>query len=175
MEDSAIIELLKKEPKKAVAEILAKYGSALLGVIQRIVGSREVAEDVLQDTFVKIWKNAASYHSEKGSLLNWLMSIARNTALDLVRTKKYQKGKQAQPLDKALFNTMQLSEEMYITDVGLLKAVDQLDRKTREIIYLLYLQGCTQIEVSKTLDLPLGTVKTRARQGIRQLRVLLKK
>lgn len=175
MDDSKLIDLLEKEPRKAVAKILEKYGSVLLGVIQKIVDTKEVAEDTLQETCVKIWKNASSYNPDKGRLFTWLINIARNTALDKVRTHKYQTQKQSKQVDEGIYNDIGLSEEMNIPDIGLRRVMERLDEKYRKIIELLYLQGYTQKEVSHTLDIPLGTVKTRARHGLRQLRELLKK
>lgn len=174
MDDSNIHDLLKSDPRRAVAKILEKYGGALFGVIYKITGSKETAEDVLQDTSVKIWKNADTYDKNKGQLFTWLLNIARNTAIDKVRTGKFQKEKKSQNIESTVSDNIKHSEEIQMLDVGLLGVVDKLDEKNKQVIDLIYLQGYTQNEVSEILNLPLGTVKTRARNGIRQLRKLLK-
>ncbi len=174
MDDSNIQDLLKRDPRKAVAKILEKYGGALLGVIQRILGSKEAAEDALQDTCVKIWKNAATYDQKKGRLFTWLLNIARNTAIDKARTGKFQHHRKSQPLEDNVYDNISHSEEMKTVDVGLMDLVDNLEEKYRQVIDLIYLQGYTQKEVAESLDLPLGTVKTRARTGLRKLRKILK-
>jgi len=173
MDDSKIITLLQTHPRQAVAEILDKYGSALLGLIFKIVGSKEVAEEILQDTAIKAWKNADKYDASKGRLFTWLLNIARNTAIDKVRTQKFQRNRTSKPLDKAVSNDVAFSEEMQIKDVGLHQQINRLEEKYRQIIDLLYLQGYTQQEVTDTLDIPLGTVKSRVRIAIRELRKIL--
>ena len=175
MDDSKLSDLLKNNPRRAVAEILKKYGAALLGILLKMTGSKEEAEDLLQDTSVKIWKNAQQYDEKKGRLFTWLLNIARNTAIDKTRTQKYQKGKKSQPLDETVYNSIKLSEEMKVSDPGLEDQINNLDPKYRQIIDLIYLQGYSQKEVAEMLSIPLGTVKTRARAGLRQLRKLLKK
>ncbi len=175
MDDSKIIELLFNNPRLAVAEILKKYGGALLGVLFKMTGSKEEAEDLLQDTSIKIWKNAKNYDDQKGRLFTWLLNIARNTAIDKIRTKKFQQNQKSQQLDSTVYDNVKFSEEMKMLDPGLEKIINQLDPKYRQIIDLLYLQGYSQKEAADQLNLPIGTVKTRARSGIRTLRKLLKK
>ncbi|MEL6944927.1 MAG: sigma-70 family RNA polymerase sigma factor, partial [Bacteroidota bacterium] len=167
IQDSTIIAQLKEQPRQAVAMVLSKYGDALLGVIFRIVQSREVAEEVLQDSMIKVWKNAAKYDEHKGKLFTWLLNIARNTAIDKVRLKKFQRQQKSAELDATVSNDVRYSEEMQIKDVGLHQRINQLDEKYRTIIDLIYLQGYTQSEVVKELDIPLGTVKSRVRIAIR--------
>lgn len=173
MDDSKIIALLKENPRQAVAEILTKYGNALLGLIFKIVGSKEVAEEILQDTVIKVWKNSDKYDASKGKLFTWLLNIARNTAIDKVRTQKFQRQRTSKQLDNTVNNDVAFSEEMQIKDIGLHQQINSLDEKYRQIIDLLYLQGYTQQEVTDTLDIPLGTVKSRVRIAIRELRKIL--
>jgi len=173
MDDSKIISLLQNQPREAVAEILSKYGDALLGIIIRIVHSKEIAEEVLQDTCVKIWKYADKYDDRKGKLFTWCLNIARNTAIDKIRTQKFQRQRTSKQLDEAVSNSVTFSEEMQIKDVGLHQQINQLEEKYRIIIELLYLKGYTQQEATDELEIPLGTVKSRAKIAIRELRKLL--
>ncbi len=173
--DEQIIRLLREDDQQAVSALVAKYGDALLGVLVKMVNQRETAEDLLQEVFVKAWKNKRSYNEKRGRLFTWLINIARNTAIDYLRIKKNQIHRQSANLDTTVYEVDDRlgSEEMQVADVGLQKAVAQLDEKYRQIIDLLYLQGYSQREITKEFDIPLGTVKTRAIAAIRELRKLL--
>lgn len=173
--DEQIIRLLREDDQQAVSALVAKYGDALLGVLVKMVNQRETAEDLLQEVFVKAWKNKRSYNEKRGRLFTWLINIARNTAIDYLRIKKNQIHRQSANLDTTVYELDDRlgSEEMQVADVGLQKAVAQLDEKYRQIIDLLYLQGYSQREITKEFDIPLGTVKTRAIAAIRELRKLL--
>jgi RNA polymerase sigma factor (sigma-70 family) len=173
LQEAQIVTLLKKDARAAVGVILEQYGDALFTVALRIVGSKEVAEEIIQDAFVKVWKKAANYNPDKGRLFTWLIQIVRSTAIDKVRLVKFQKNKTSESLDAHVYDDVRFSEEMEIRDVGLHRVIGQLDEKYQQVIRLLYLQGYTQSEVTKELDIPLGTVKSRAKIGIRELRRLL--
>jgi RNA polymerase sigma-70 factor (ECF subfamily) len=152
---------------------MKQYGDALYGVVLSIVQSKEIAEDVMQDTFVKIWKNADSYNVKKGKLFTWLVNIARYTAIDRIRTMKFKANQKTLSLDRTVYENEQLSVEAEIQDVGLHKIINSLEEKYSTLINLLYLQGFTQKEAAKALNIPLGTVKTRSKTAIIQLRTLL--
>ena len=171
--ESHIVSLLQSDSRKAVQLILEQYGDALYTVAIKIVGSKEVAEEIMQDAFVKVWKKAAQYDANKGRLFTWLIQIVRSTAIDKVRLVNFQRNRASQSLDANVYDSVKFSEEMQIKDVGLHKALSTLDEKYRIIIELLYLQGYTQSEITEELGIPLGTVKSRAKIGIRELRKLI--
>lgn len=173
MSDEELITLLHSNKRVAIQPLLDKYGDALYGVVLSIVQAKEVAEDVMQDTFVKVWKNADSYSPEKGRLFTWLVNIARYTAIDKIRTVKFKENRKTISLDRTVYESDRLAEEMQIRDVGLRKVVDSLEEKYSSLIDLLYLQGFTQKEAAEALNIPLGTVKTRSKTAIAQLRTLL--
>lgn len=172
-EESRIVQLLQSNSKDAVRIILERYGDALYTVALRIVGTKEVAEEILQDAFVKVWQKAQQYDPNKGRLFTWLLQIVRSTAIDKVRLVKFQREKTSQPLETTVYDNKKYSEEMQLKDVGLHKTLEMLDEKYQVVIRLLYLQGYTQAEVTEELGIPLGTVKSRAKIGIRELRRLL--
>lgn len=171
--DEELITLMSADKRRAIQPLLDKYGDALFGVVLRIVQAREIAEDVIQDTFVKVWKNADSYNPDKGRLFTWLVNIARYTAIDKIRTVKFKENQKTVSLDRTVYDNEKLSEEMTVRDVGLRQIIDRLDEKYSRLIDLLYLQGFTQKEAAEALDIPLGTVKTRSKSAIEQLRALL--
>ena len=175
IDDEALAAMLQQNPREAVGHIIHKYGGAMYSAILKIAGSQEIAKDLFQDATVKIWQNANKFDASKGKLFTWVFSIARNTAIDKVRTGKFKAQQTSKTIDETVYNNVALSEEMKMEDVGLRRTLFQLDKKYRDIVDLLYLQGYTQREAVDILGIPLGTLKTRAKTAIRELRRLLHK
>lgn len=161
---------MREKDKKAIALLYDLYAPALFGVVLKIVRSEQTAEDVLQDVFVKIWKNSAHYNPGKGRLFTWLLNIARNTAIDKVRSAPFRQSEKNQTLDSSVHNYKSQSLNLNTEQIGLRELVEGLDGKYQEIIDLIYFQGFTQKEVMETLNIPLGTVKSRIRIALRELR-----
>jgi RNA polymerase sigma-70 factor (ECF subfamily) len=172
--EQRIAQLLRQEDRAAIDLIYQNYADTLFGVINRIVGSKEVAEEVLQDTFVKIWKNALKYEAGKGRLFTWFANIARNTAIDRVRSASFRKSKQTTSTENLVSMDVLGSVETHIADPGLQKVLDSIDPKYRQLIELAYFQAYSQREIEKELNIPLGTIKTRLRKAIDLLREKLK-
>lgn len=168
--ETQITILLLKEDKKAISLLYKHYSPALYGIISRIILEKEIANEVLQDTFVKIWKNSSKYDITKGKLFTWMAQIARNSAIDTIRSGKYQRSTKTDSLPEYVYNSKQLSESINVNDSGLKTQIDKMDLKYREVIDLIYFQGYSQSEAAKQLDLPLGTIKTRIRKAIIELR-----
>lgn len=170
--EEQFINLLKAKSEEAFNILYDNYSPALYGIVLKIVNSEEAAQDVLQDSFVKIWKNFTNYDRSKATLFTWLLNIARNTAIDYNRSKhvKYQIR-----MDDELVGIRQKQSEATSFDhIGVEKAVLNLKPEHQEILDVLYFKGYTQDEASKELNLPLGTLKTRARAAIHNLRAFLK-
>ncbi len=171
--DLSMIRQLKSGDHRAMAAILDKYGDALYGAIYQIVKSDDIAKDLMQDASIKIWHNIKSYDEQKGRLFTWLLRVCRNTAIDKVRTGKFKAIAQSKTLESTVSNSVSHSEEMNIPDSGLQQVIQRLDEKYQQVINLIYLQGFTQAEAAKELDIPLGTVKSRIKIAIRELRAIL--
>lgn len=171
--DISVILQLKNGDQRAMATILDKYGDALYGAIYQIVRSEDIAKDLMQDASIKIWKNIKSYDEQKGRLFTWLLRVCRNTAIDKVRTGKFKAIAQSKTIESTVANNVSHSEEMNIPDSGLQQVIQRLDEKYQQVINLIYLQGFTQREAADELDIPLGTVKSRVKIAIRELRGLL--
>lgn len=152
----------------AIGELYDAYGGALFGVVLRIVQQRELAEQVLQDTFVKAWRNGRSYDESKGRLFTWLLNIARNTAIDATRTAHFQKSRKTDSLDSLVHSPG--GEQVNTDQIGLREIVGQMDDKYRQLIDLVYFQGYTQEEAAEKTGIPLGTIKTRLRYAMQELR-----
>ncbi|NBC09872.1 MAG: sigma-70 family RNA polymerase sigma factor [Bacteroidetes bacterium] len=171
--DEQITRLMEAGNQRAITLLYEHYAPALYNIILRIVRAEEVAEEVLQDAFLKIWDKRDQYDRAKGRLFTWMVRLSRNLAIDRIRSSQYKKGNRTEGMPESVHNSNSLSEETKISDPGLRKVVDQMDEKARVLIELLYFNDYTQKEASETLDIPLGTVKSRSRKAIQDLRSLL--
>lgn len=172
--EQQIALLLSRSDRAAIDLIYQNYAETLMGVIKRIVGSHEIAEEVLQDTFLKIWKNALKYEPGKGRLFTWFANIARNTAIDKVRSAGFRKSKETTSTENLVSIDVLGSEESQTADAGLRQVLDSIDPKYRQLIDLAYFQAYSQREIEEELGIPLGTIKTRLRKAIDLLREKLK-
>lgn len=169
--EEQLVSLLLQRDQQVISILYDRYGAALYGVIKKVVTDEAAAEDLMQETFVKIWKYGAQYSSDKGRLFTWMLHIARNSAIDYLRSKRYKESIQTDELN---VNTA-VSERVNssVDHIGLKEVVAALKPEQKEVIDLLYFGGLTQEQASEELGIPLGTVKTRARTAIQVLRKLL--
>ncbi len=169
--EEELVLLLRQQSRDAFNYLYRQYSAVLYGVITKVVYDEHIAQDVLQDVFVKIWNNIGQYNAQKGRLYTWMINIARNSAIDKLRSKgEIMKGK-IQTGEDVLDNLAQGMKTEQSTDtIGLRKMVAGLKPEYETIISLAYFKGYTLDEISKTLQIPLGTVKTRMRSAIQQLR-----
>ncbi len=170
MSQKEILEGLRQRDQAALAAAFDAYGAAVYGVVLRIVGEQTIAEELTQDVFLKLWKKWDQFDSERGKLLSWLLQIARNTAIDHVRKKSFRDRAKTDPVDFNVSTIEHPSEEMAVDAIGLKEIVNALDSKSRTVLELAYFKGMTQTEIEQHLGLPLGTVKTRLRKALNELR-----
>ena len=157
--------------RNAVGILYDKYSAFLFGIIVRIVHSEEIAEDVMQEVFVKIWKNIETFDSKKAKLVTWIGNIARNLAIDKIRSKEYKNSLQNHDIGDYV-NTIEESPSSAFNPehIGVKDMLEKINPEHKVLIDLVYFQGYTQAEVSEKLGIPLGTVKTRIRSAINNLR-----
>ncbi|MEL6720374.1 MAG: sigma-70 family RNA polymerase sigma factor [Bacteroidota bacterium] len=170
--EKQIIRWLQHKDKRAIEALYDQYSAALYGMLIRMTQNEMLAQDILQEVFVKVWKNGNRYDARKGKLFTWLINIARNTAINTLQSKAHRNGQKNQPLQN-LVNPSEnstLIQQINVNKIGLAGLVDQLEEKYSVIIDLIYFQGYTQKEIEEHLDIPLGTVKSRLRIGLRELR-----
>ena len=172
--ETELVALLRQRQQNAFGYLYDHYSGALYNVILAIVSDRELASDVLQEVFIKIWKQAESYDATKGRLFTWIMNIARNASIDLLRSKSYQNSRQNRELSETVYDSAGVTATN-IDLIGLRKLVHSMKEEYKVLVELSYFKGFTQDEISKMLDIPLGTVKTRLRGALLQLRELVKK
>lgn len=165
-----IVSLLQEEDKRAIALLYDRYAATLFGIALRIVRVESWAEDVVQETFVKAWRYRANFDASKGTIFTWLLNIARNTAIDKTRSTEFRQNGKIQTLDSSVYMGEGLSIEFNPDLIGIDKLVKKLEEKYRIIVELIFFRGFTQQEVMEYLDIPLGTVKSRLRIALRELR-----
>jgi RNA polymerase sigma-70 factor (ECF subfamily) len=171
LSEQQLIERLTQKDKSALEYLYDHYSGALYGVILRIVNSESIAEEVLQDAFVKIWDKIASYDAQKGALFTWMMTISRNLALDKLRSKGYKKEKKTDDIENNVHITdHRHSTEINTEHIGVKDMLNELHEEQRFVVEMLYFRGYTQSELAKEYGIPLGTVKTRLRSAIIKLR-----
>ena len=171
IDEGDLVVLLQSKDQRGFSILYDNYSSALYGVILKIVRTEEIAADVLQDAFVKIWKNIEAYNRTKGTLFTWMLNVARNTAIDKIRSQDFQNSQRNQDLASTVeIIDNQASSQFDVDAIGLKKVVENLRPEHRQMIDLLYFQGYTQAEVADEFGIPLGTVKTRVKAAIVQLR-----
>lgn len=167
--------MLQSKDEKAFNYLYDNYSGALYGVICKVLNVEELSNDVLQEVFVKIWKNIDQYDSTKGRLYTWMLNIARNMAIDTLRSKRYQQDQKTSDIENTVYTNDSSRTSFNNTDtLGLRKSVMNLKPEFRTLIDLAYFQGFTQDEISKTLNIPLGTVKTRLRNAIIELKTVFR-
>ncbi|WP_345235805.1 RNA polymerase sigma factor [Hymenobacter saemangeumensis] len=172
--EQELIYRLQSRDEAAMAVFYRQYGKLLYPVILRIVGQRPSAEDVLQDSMLKIWRSFASYDASKGHLFSWALRVCRNTAIDHVRDRRVQASRRTQTLDDSAAGRQAAPSSFSPEHVGVREFADRLRPEYRRLINLLYFDGLTQAEAAEALQMPLGTVKTHSRQAIRELVALLR-
>ncbi|MFZ5977789.1 MULTISPECIES: sigma-70 family RNA polymerase sigma factor [unclassified Hydrotalea] len=168
-----LVMLLKQRQEAAFSYLYDNYSGALYSIIQNIVTDSELANDVLQEVFVKIWKQIALYDEVKGRLFTWMLNIARNASIDMIRSKGFQNSQQNRELQESVYEQAGITS-IAVEQIGLRKVVHQLKPEQKQLVELAYFEGYTQDEISKMLNIPLGTVKTRLRTALIQLRQMLK-
>lgn len=165
-----IIRLLNRQDKRAISLLYDDFAPTLYGIVLRVVRSETIAQDIVQETFVKAWMYGKSYDRSKGTLFTWLLNITRNRAIDVIRSATFRQSGKIQPMDSTVFDNERLSTHQNTDQIGLRKIVGSLEEKYRIVIDLAYFQGFTQQEISDHLDIPPGTVKSRVRIALRELR-----
>ena len=175
MTQEELLPLLIRKEERAFTQLYDMYSKSLFSIITNLIKDREEAEDVLQEVFVKIWKNIDTYNQSKGRLYTWMLNITRNTSIDKLRSKGYnnsQKNLSSDNFVHLLDDSNKLTNK--IDSIGLRDFVNKLKPKCIQLIDLLFFKGFTQQEASEELEIPLGTVKTQNRMCMNDLRNFLK-
>jgi len=168
------VEALKQRDDRAFGYLYDHYSGALYSIVLQIVQSRELASDILQEVFVNIWRRIESYDPSRGRLFTWMLNIARNASIDNVRSKGFQNTQKNQPIPENVNKLGSTVTQTNVDSIGIRKTLEKLRPEHRVLIELAYFKGYTHEEIAEIEDIPLGTVKTRIRNALLQLRQFLK-
>jgi RNA polymerase sigma-70 factor (ECF subfamily) len=171
--DAELVRRLQRRDPRAMAELYDRYGRLVYALIFRVVRDTGIAEDLVQETFLRVWNRVRSFEAERGALGPWLLAVARNRAIDYLRSAGG-RMRHALELDEtdhpALFTD--LEKELLNSDkIRRVKAaLEKLSESQRTVIELAYFEGMSQTEIAEHMGQPLGTVKTWARAALKSLR-----
>ena len=180
IDDNNLVMQMMAGDTAALEELYHRYGAAVLGLAYKMLGDRTLAEEVTQETFWRIWRNADSFSSRQGKFSSWMFGITRNLAIDSWRRRQRRPQPAPDPTDEQT-NTIpdpeaDVPESAWtaIKHHQVRAAVELLPANQREVIELAFFWGMTRQEIAETIDVPLGTVHTRARLGLQKLREALR-
>lgn len=174
MTQEELLPLLQKKDDRSFTLLYDNYSKSLYGIIFNLVKDKEESEDVLQEVFVKIWKNIDTYNTSKGRLYTWMLNIARNTSIDKLRSKNFNNNQKNLSTDNFVHILDDNSKTINKIDaIGIKEFIKKLKPKCIQLIDLLFFKGYTQQEASDELEIPLGTVKTQNRNCMNELRLMI--
>lgn len=179
LHENEIMVKIGQKDEKALECLYGRYSKFLYHTIFPIVKSQDEAFDLLQELFLQVWKKASSFDALKGNCHKWLLTLAKNITIDRLRSRGFKNQRQElHNFDFNIFydrlNYSQLDELILNERIELMhSALRKILPEEKEIIYLAYFEGYSQSEISEKLRIPLGTVKTRSRNGIHKLQKLM--
>ncbi|MTI41267.1 RNA polymerase sigma factor [Fulvivirga lutimaris] len=174
LDQDQLVQRLKARDKSALSYLYDNYSAAIYGAISRIINDEDVAEEVLQDAFMKYWDKIGSYDDSKGRLFTWMLNLARNLSIDKLRSKEIKKTKKTDDISTNVYN-VENENLIYQNEesIGVKDLMKNLREEERKIVEMVYFKGYTQSEIADETGIPLGTVKTRLRMALKNLRSVL--
>lgn len=174
-DDAELILRLAARDEAALSLLYERYGALVYSLALRVVQNSGLAEEITQDTFLKLWSQPGTYDPQRGRLVAWLMTIARHTAIDRLRKEQRRPQSTEMELDDVLntVGTLAVMDDPAWLDGRLLRGLlEQLPPEQVRVIELAFFGGMSHSEIAETLNIPLGTIKTRVRLGLQKLRAL---
>lgn len=172
--DPALAERLKKRDPQAMAELYDRFGRLTYSVIRSIVRDSAIAEDLVQETFLRVWNRMQAFDSQRGALGSWLLTVARNRAIDHVRSSGARMDRNAFELEEREHPALFIDMEKVLSDSDQARvvrsALTKLNENQQKVIELAYYEGLSQTEMAERMGQPLGTVKTWVRSALKSLR-----
>ncbi|MBI1223432.1 MAG: sigma-70 family RNA polymerase sigma factor [Bacteroidetes bacterium] len=171
----SLVDQLRNGDKQALEKLYDAYSGMVYGVILKMIRDEETAQEIVQDVFLKVWNNIKNYDESKARLSTWIMNIARNRTIDEIRSKKFRNQKENQNIEDSVYEVDKGNNtELKVDSIGLKSVIERLRPEQKMLLELVYFGGYTHDEAAKELSIPLGTVKTRLRASIIELRKVLK-
>ncbi len=169
--EDTLIAALRNHDNEAYKHLYVHYRGALYSIITQFISDTEIANDVLQDVFIAVWKNIDKYDESKGRLFTWLHTLTRNTTINTTRSKNFKSQQKNDAIEDFVYTLDQKeSQQQNINAIGLRKQVHLLREDYKNVLELSYYNGFTQEEIAQALNIPIGTVKTRLRNALIELR-----
>jgi RNA polymerase sigma-70 factor (ECF subfamily) len=173
-DDRNLAERLKRREPSVMGDLYDRYGKLVFSLIYRIVRDIGVAEDLVQETFLRVWNRAQGFDAERGALGSWLLAVARNRAIDYVRSAGGKMSRGALELEAAEHPSVFVNFEAEVLSQDRARrvrgALERLNENQRHVIELAYFEGLSQSEMAERMGQPLGTVKTWVRTALKHLR-----
>lgn len=168
---SDLVYSLQQRDEKAFALVYKNYGQALLNIVKKVLNEdAELARDVLQESMVKIWNSIDTYDPGKGSLFTWMLNVCRNMAIDKTRSKDFKNQSRNQSFDLVSSVRETHNESPNPELIGVDKMLNILSPDHRQVVDTVYMLGYSHSEAAERLKIPVGTVKTRLRAAVFELR-----
>lgn len=175
LEEAELIAAMQQRKKIGADALYEMYSGSLMGIVSRVISDTEIAQDVLQEALVKIWNSIQQYDASKGRLFTWMVNVTRNLAIDKVRSKDFRNHSKNQDLENHVNVIDESRNSVYKPELlGVKDLLEKLKPEQKIIVDMIYFKGYTHVEVADELAIPLGTVKTRLRMGIIELRKYFK-
>jgi RNA polymerase sigma-70 factor (ECF subfamily) len=171
--DGDLVLRLRRRDPQALADLYDRYGRLVFSLILRVVRDTGIAEDLVQETFLRVWNRIQGFEAGKGSIGPWLLAVARNRAIDYLRSAGGRE-RNAMDLEETIHPALSSDMEQGILNSDRIRrvkaAMDKLSPQQRQAIELAYFEGLSQSEMAERMGQPLGTVKTWVRTALRSLR-----
>lgn len=172
-----LLNAVAHQDREAFQALYAAISGRLFGLCHHLAGQRELAEEALQEAFIRIWHHAGEYHSDRGSAMSWMMTIARYRTLDLMRARKVRQADGEDALAGVADGRAGPLESSITSDSkrALAGCIDELSADQRDCLLLSYYRGMTHEELSTTMSTPVGTIKSWVRRGLQALKRCLER
>ncbi|MDX2161461.1 MAG: sigma-70 family RNA polymerase sigma factor [bacterium] len=173
--EADLMRRIAAHDQKAMAEFYDRFAALVYGMAVRVLENNALAEEAMQDTFLKVWEQAAQWNPERGKLVTWLLTLARYTAIDRLRKERSRATDSAADLDQLLhlLSDAGAVDADRVTDAQQMRTLlDRLPAEQRQALELAFFKGYTHQEIAERLGQPLGTVKSRIRQALHTLKGL---
>lgn len=176
--DGALIEAIRERNPDGLAALYDRYSGIVFSLLLRITHDRSASEDLLQELFIRVWNRGREFDPKRGGLGVWIVAIARNMAIDYVRSAQARFDTRLRPIDAV--DPLRLCKEGFgpeslaVARRSISKAFANLSDNEKKVLQLAYFEGCSQSEIAAKLQEPLGTVKSWARSGLGRLRSMMK-